>query len=40
MINQFKEAMAGNPDCIEMMGHPGNDAFWDLAAEAGSAASC
>ena len=34
MINQFKEAMAGNPDCIEMMGHPGNDAFWDLAAEA------
>ena len=34
MINQFKEAMAANPDCIEMMGHPGNDAFWDLAAEA------
>ena len=34
MIDQFKEAMAGNPDCIEMMGHPGNDAFWDLAAEA------
>ena len=34
MINQFKEAMAGNPDCIEIMGHPGNDAFWDLAAEA------
>ena len=34
MIDQFKEAMAGNPDCIEIMGHPGNDAFWDLAAEA------
>ena len=34
MINQFKEAMAGNPDCIEIMGHPGNDAFLDLAAEA------
>ena len=34
MINQFKEAMAANPDCIEIMGHPGNDAFWDLAAEA------
>ena len=34
MINQFKEALAGNPDCIEIMGHPGNDAFWDLAAEA------
>ena len=34
MINQFKEAIAGNPDCIEIMGHPGNDAFWDLAAEA------
>ena len=34
MINQFKEALAGNPDCIEIMGHPGNDAFLDLAAEA------
>lgn len=34
MINQFKEAIAGNPDCIEIMGHPGNDAFLDLAAEA------
>ena len=34
MINQFKEAMAADPDCIEIMGHPGNDAFWDLAAEA------
>ena len=34
MINQFKEAVAAGPDCIEIMGHPGNDAFWDLAADA------
>ena len=34
MIDQFKEAVAAGPDCIEIMGHPGNDAFWDLAAEA------
>ena len=34
MIDQFKEALAAGPDCIEIMGHPGNDAFWDLAAEA------
>ena len=34
MIDQFKEAVAAGPDCIEMMGHPGNDAFYDLAADA------
>lgn len=34
MIDQFKVAVAANPDCIEIMGHPGNDAFLDLAAEA------
>ena len=25
MINQFKEAMAAKPNCIEIMGHPGSD---------------
>jgi simple sugar transport system substrate-binding protein len=34
MIDQFKEAVAAGPDCIEIMGHPGNDAFLDLAADA------
>lgn len=34
MINQFKEAVAANPDCIEIMGHPGNEAFHDLVAQA------
>jgi simple sugar transport system substrate-binding protein len=34
MIDQFKEAVAASPDCIEIMGHPGNDAFIDLAADA------
>jgi simple sugar transport system substrate-binding protein len=34
MINQFKEAMAANPDCIEIMGHPGSAAFRDLVAQA------
>ena len=34
MIDQFKEAVAAGPDCIEIMGHPGNDAFFDLAADA------
>ena len=34
MIDQFKEATAAGPDCIEIMGHPGNDAFFDLAADA------
>ena len=30
MINQFKEAVAAKPDCIEIMGHPGSAAFEDL----------
>ncbi len=30
MINQFKEAVAAKPDCIEIMGHPGSAAFADL----------
>ena len=34
MINQFKEAMAANPNCIEIMGHPGSAAFQDLVAQA------
>lgn len=34
MLNHFREAVAGNPDCIEIMGHPGNDAFIDLVQDA------
>ncbi len=34
MINQFKEAMAANPNCIEIMGHPGADAWAPLVKEA------
>ena len=34
MINQFKEAVAAQPDCIEIMGHPGSAAFRDLVADA------
>ena len=30
MINQFKEAVAAKPTCIEIMGHPGSAAFHDL----------
>ncbi len=30
MINQFKEAVAAKPTCIEIMGHPGGTAFHDL----------
>ena len=30
MINQFKEAVAAKPSCIEIMGHPGSAAFRDL----------
>jgi simple sugar transport system substrate-binding protein len=30
MINQFKEAVAAKPTCIEIMGHPGGTAFRDL----------
>ena len=34
MIQQFKEAMAAQPDGIVIMGHPGEGAFADLVAEA------
>lgn len=34
MINQFKEAMAARPNCIEIMGHPGATAFHDLVKQA------
>ena len=34
MINQFKEAMAAKPSCIEIMGHPGGTAFHDLVKQA------
>jgi simple sugar transport system substrate-binding protein len=34
MLDQFREAMAANPDCIEIMGHPGEDAWEPLVADA------
>lgn len=34
MIEQFKQALAANPTCIVIMGHPGSDAFKDLVTEA------
>ncbi len=34
MINQFKEAVAAKPNCIEIMGHPGSAAFHDLVKDA------
>jgi simple sugar transport system substrate-binding protein len=34
MINQFKEAVAAKPTCIEIMGHPGGTAFHDLVKAA------
>ena len=34
MIEQFRQAMAANPDCIVIMGHPGSAAFEDLVEEA------
>ena len=34
MINQFKEAVAAQPSCIEIMGHPGGAAFRDLVKQA------
>jgi len=34
MINQFKEAVAARPACIEIMGHPGSAAFQDLVRDA------
>ena len=34
MLAQFREALAAKPSCIVIMGHPGNDAFADLVADA------
>ena len=34
MINQFKDAVAARPDCIEIMGHPGATAFHDIVKSA------
>ena len=34
MINQFKEAVAAKPTCVEIMGHPGGTAFHDLVKAA------
>ncbi len=34
MIDQFKQAMAANPDGIEIMGHPGEPAFAALVDQA------
>jgi len=34
MLKQFREALAASPDCIEIMGHPGHDAFASLVADA------
>jgi simple sugar transport system substrate-binding protein len=34
MLSQFREALAASPACIEIMGHPGNDAFAKLVADA------
>jgi simple sugar transport system substrate-binding protein len=34
MLNQFREALAASPGCIEIMGHPGNEAFAGLVADA------
>src|SRR5262245_13332121 len=37
MIAAFKEAIAAKPDCIEIMGHPGEDAMAPLVDEAEAA---
>ena len=34
MLNHFREALAADPDCIVIMGHPGSGAFADLVADA------
>jgi simple sugar transport system substrate-binding protein len=34
MLNHFREAMAASPGCIEIMGHPGADAWESLVDEA------
>jgi len=37
MLDAFKQAIAAQPDCIEIMGHPGEDAMMPLVDEAVSA---
>lgn len=34
MIAQFRQAMAASPECIEIMGHPGDAAFMPLVTQA------
>ena len=34
MLKHFREALAASPACIEIMGHPGNEAFAPLVADA------
>jgi len=34
MLNHFREALAASPACVEIMGHPGNEAFAPLVADA------
>jgi len=34
MLNQFREALAASPTCVEIMGHPGSAAFASLVADA------
>jgi simple sugar transport system substrate-binding protein len=34
MLSQFREALAASPACVEIMGHPGSDAFASLVADA------
>ena len=34
MLKHFREAVAASPACIEIMGHPGNEAFAPLVADA------
>jgi simple sugar transport system substrate-binding protein len=36
MIDAFKQAIAAGPDCIEIMGHPGEDAMMPLVDDAES----
>ena len=36
MLDQFRQAQASSPDCVEIMGHPGEDAWEPLVADARS----
>jgi len=37
MISEFRQAVAASPDCIEIMGHPGDAAFMPLVTQAENA---